>query len=367
MFPSRWPLSILCACVVALAQPTMAQNASPPADPAAQPAGAPAQPPADPAAAPPVDPNAPPVAEREPLRARVIDVTGDVEWGTLGKPGWTPVAVGDEYLEGTQLRTGIRSSVKLTIIDRGTITAVLVDSAGKIAIRELARTAEAQRTRLELGYGQIRAGVAEGATRSDFSIDTPVATLSKRGTRGIRVFFERGTERLDVSLAEEGLLELYSRITGRTITIQPGERATEAARMYLDEALFENVPIPDILGQGDIDVAFWRLRTDGLGVVNTGQGRAVLIDLTNASAKSSFARLVTRSLQPLPVPAPLPGAQPIVPLRPEGTFGTGRGDDLVDVFIGLNSPLAQRGLAQPGTYKFPRRVLEGWLREHRAR
>ena len=53
----------------------------------------------------------------------------------------------------------------------------------------------------------VRAGVAEGGLKSDFTIDSPVATLSKRGTWNFALYYERETERFEISLLDRGLVE----------------------------------------------------------------------------------------------------------------------------------------------------------------
>ena len=53
--------------------------------------------------------------------------------------------------------------------------------------REFEITADAKVLRMGLGHGAVRGGVAETTLRSDLSIETPTATLSKRGTIGFRI------------------------------------------------------------------------------------------------------------------------------------------------------------------------------------
>ena len=214
--------------------------------------------------------------------------------------------------------------------------------------------------RVGVGYGRIRAGVAEGGLKSDFTVDSPVATLSKRGTWGFTLFYERDTDYFDIGLTDRGLVEAINKLTRERRTVNPKELVTSAMRMWLSQAQFErNVSIVDILGQEDIDVAFNRLKQNGLGVLQPGGGEAVVLNLSNEMARGRFADLARRSLPPMLLP---PGTRR--PAQPEGYFGTGRGDQLVEVLIETNNPLAQQGFAKPGRYKFRRAVLENWVRQH---
>jgi hypothetical protein len=237
---------------------------------------------------------------------------------------------------------------------------MLIEAVGKTILSEAYKTKDTKKVRVGVGYGRIRAGVAEGGLKSDFTVDSPVATLSKRGTWGFTLFYERDTDYFDIGLTDRGLVEAINKLTRQRRAVNPKELVTSAMRMWLSQAQFErNVSIVDILGQGDIDVAFNRLQQNGLGVLQPGGGEAVVLNLSNEMARGRFADLARHYLPALPPPG---GAQR--PARPEGYFGTGRGDQLIEVLIEANNPLAQQGFAQPGRYKFRRAVLENWVRQH---
>jgi hypothetical protein len=302
-------------------------------------------------------------AETQPLTARVIEIHGDVQHATLDSSNWQPCKLDDEYPQETKIRTGLRSSIKLQIGRERPYTALLIESVGLTYISEAYKTTDSKRVRIGVGYGKIRAGVAEGGLKSDFTVDSPVATLSKRGTWNFGLSYERGTDRFQVFLLDQGLVDALNKLTGYRRALERGELVTQAMRRWLDQAqILRNVPVPDILGQGDIEVAFNRIGQAGLGVTGPGQGRAVLINLSNSSASEEFARLIRRRLQPLPGLPPLPGGLPRA--RPEGFFGTGRGDQLIDIMIDTGSSLSQNGFAKPGTYNFRRSALETWLQSH---
>ncbi len=298
-------------------------------------------------------------AERTPITARVLEVRGDAKHAPLGSKDWQPCQVDDEYPEETVLLTGVRSSVKLQIGTDDTYTALVIEPASKTLLSEAYTTEDTKRVNIGVGYGRIRAGVVEGGLKSDFTVESPVATLSKRGTWNFGLYYERGTDRFEIFLLDRGLIDAFSRVTGQRRRVLPGQLVNQIMRRWLDEAKFHHtVPISDILGQGDMEVAFNRMQQDGLRVLNPDGGQTVLIDLSSAASRAAFARLARENL-PTHTPQIRPGRQ----VRAEGFFGTGRGEQLIPLIIGSDSTLAKNRLAQPGTYTFRRSALESWLRQ----
>ncbi len=156
-------------------------------------------------------PAAAPVAA-EKLSYEVYEVQGSVSVGATGvdpklKDGWREVKVGERLNAGLQIRTGLRSKVKLIARPAEPPTVILVLPGTLINIRELAflknsKGENTQHARVEMAYGEVRAGVAESETRSDMEIISPAATLSKRGTD---IFsFEYSNGRFMMSLSEQG-------------------------------------------------------------------------------------------------------------------------------------------------------------------
>ena len=84
-----------------------------------------------------------------------------------------------------------------------------------------------------MGYGRIRAGVAEGGLKSDFTVDSPIATLSKRGTWGFTLFYERDTDYFDIGLTDRGLVEAINKLTNERRMLNPKELVTSAMRAWL--------------------------------------------------------------------------------------------------------------------------------------
>lgn len=298
-------------------------------------------------------------ADGKPILARVLEVIGDVKYASIDSADWKPCKVDDAYPPETKLLTGICSSVKLQIGEEEPYTVMAVDSVGLTVISEATVTQDTKRVRVGVGYGRVKAGVAEGGLKSDFTVDSPVATLSKRGTWGFSLFYERGTDAFEIALADRGLVDALNKITAQQRTVNPGQYVTQAMRMWIDQVQFHNVAVPDILGQGEIEFAFNKIYSDGLGVTSPGRGRGLIINLSNETARNDFANLLTRNMIVPPLPPITVPQGPTV--RPEGFFGTGRGDDLIPVLIDATSPLAQKGVAQPGRYVFRRSALENWL------
>ena len=353
MHVTRWTVfAIITICMLGVGvapaqdQPTAAEPAAQPQEPATA-----AQQGDQPAAS----------EEKQPILAKVIEVHGDVKYAPLDSQEYKVCQLGEEYPEKTKIITGVRSSVKLQIGDEEPYTCMLIDAVGKTVLSEAYKTADTKKVRVGVGYGRIRAGVAEGGLKSDFTVDSPVATLSKRGTWGFTLFYERDTDFFEIGLTDRGLIEVINKMTQERRVLNPKELITSAMRAWLDQIQFDRtVAIPDIFGQGDIGVVFNRLEQSGLGVLAPGGGQRVMLDLSTPQARASFADTLRTLLPPGAIPPP----QINTGLRAEGFFGTGRGDDLIEVMIENNNSLAQKGFARPGLYKFRREAVQSWMQKY---
>jgi hypothetical protein len=216
--------------------------------------------------------------------------------------------------------TGARSSVKFQIGQEEPYTALVIESNALTILGEAYKTQERKRTRIGVGRGRIRAGVAEGGLRSDFTVDTPVATLSKRGTWNFGIYFEPGTDRFEVFLLDRGLAEVLNELTQERRSVQPGQLMTQAMRRWYEQSqIVRNVPTADLFGQDSELLAFDTAKNDGLGVLEPGGGRSVAASFANSQAAAA-----TRPNFPRVSPPDLTPPRGI-PVRPEGFFGTGRG------------------------------------------
>jgi hypothetical protein len=216
----------------------------------------------------------------EKLTAECLKVKGMVQWAPIGckstdAEAWKPVKLGGTYSDGIQIRTGLRSSV---IFKFGDDTVAQVDRMTLAALSEFYRSGQRKRTLIDLDYGTVRAGVAEtGALRSDFQINSPSATLSKRGTWGFEMWVERGTGRFSARLADRGLVEILQKSTGRRQQIRPQQWVNQAMMNWVETAKFERkVFVPDEISQtAEEVVAYVRTSTGrtGLAPANGGAGQ----------------------------------------------------------------------------------------------
>jgi hypothetical protein len=211
----------------------------------------------------------------EQLTAHVASVAGNVFWAPAGTSptdakAWTSVKVGDEYAAGTQIKTSLRSSVVLTF---GDDTVVKVERMTLASIDQFYQSATTKTTRLGLGYGAVRAGVAEGKLRSDLTIDSPVATLSKRGTQGIYFYQEPRSGRYRVSLARAGELEVLKQISRQRRTVRKGEAATNQMLGFIAQARLDrnfNFFGAKLVGA---ELQFHLRYANGLSVLEPGAGQ----------------------------------------------------------------------------------------------
>ncbi|MFH0980098.1 MAG: hypothetical protein V2A79_00980 [Planctomycetota bacterium] len=218
-----------CGAVYGSVQPADPPVASAP--PAMKPVGATDQPATQP-------------AEGQDLSAEVIEVRGVVERSTVAAGSadpaavkWAPVQQGEKLGGGTQIRTGLRAHVILRFGDN---TVVMIKRSTLAGIEQFYREANTETIRLGLGYGAVRGGTSEGPVRSDFVVDSTVATLAKRGTEGWEFWVEPYTGRFRVSLAESGLVEALEKLTDQRRLVRPHEYADHSniGAMWVKQDIF---------------------------------------------------------------------------------------------------------------------------------
>src|SRR5262245_50740826 len=112
-------------------------------------------------------PTTAPAAGKTAIKFKVIEVKGEPHWGPLDAKELQIVKVGDEYPEQTKIITGLRESVKLQVGEEEPYTCMAIESAGKVILSEASKTADTKRVRVGVGYGRVKAGVAEGGLKSD--------------------------------------------------------------------------------------------------------------------------------------------------------------------------------------------------------
>lgn len=278
----------------------------------------------------PAKPATPPPAEKAPLPATVIAVEGTVDWALAGVPatakdGWTPVKLDDQLKPGTQVRTGLRSLVNLKF---GETTVVSLRSATYASLDQLFRSADVESVRIGLAYGTVRGGSSEGTIRSDVIVDSPVATLAKRGTEGWQLDVEAATGRFKVSLSEYGLVEAIQKLgdqSTKSKSVRPGEYATDAnlSNLWLAQDIFDrNITFYSPGGTTTADAKFTLTNSRGMGVVAPGGG-SELWDYSDRLSADWVLDQIARQFPPGSNPPNIAVGQRGPVERPEGNFGTG--------------------------------------------
>ena len=216
-------------------------------------------------------------ATAEDLLAEVIEVRGRVERSAVGAAEaapatakWTPVVHGEKLGGGVRIRTGLRAHL---ILRFGDASVVMISRATLASIDQFYREANTESVRLGLGYGAIRGGTSAGPVRSDFTVESTVATLAKRGTEGWEFWVEPYTGRFRVSLAESGLAEALEKLTGRRRLVRPGEYAdhTNIGVMWIKQDVFDRtVHFYRSESLSPADLAANLRQSHGLGVAGPG-------------------------------------------------------------------------------------------------
>lgn len=118
------------------------------------------------------------IATAAPLEAKIASVTGKVEL----KQGesWKQLKAGDTLKKGDVISTGFKSSATITINS----STVEIGALTRITLDELATSASRDSTKIHLESGTVQADVKHpNSKKVDFSVSTPVATASVRGTK----------------------------------------------------------------------------------------------------------------------------------------------------------------------------------------
>jgi hypothetical protein len=125
--------------------------------------------------------SSPTTAPADSKSATVASVSGRAQKLQAGQEKWQDIVAGDLLDNHTVIRTGLRSRVVLKFQDRAE---VVIEDATKVGISEFLQTGKQVRAEVGLKYGSIHVDVPKQNGPTDFSVSTPVATLSIRGTAG---------------------------------------------------------------------------------------------------------------------------------------------------------------------------------------
>jgi len=261
-----------------------------------------------------------PAEDVDAMSARIVQLAGRVQVARVDAAGeigsWEDARVGDQLPAGTRIRTRLRSQVVLMF---GDASVVLIDRATLASIDQFHRSGDTKFVRLGLGHGAIRAGVAETTLRSDMTIETPTATLSKKGTIDFGIEYEPSSGRFRIFLAREGLVEALNKLTGERRAVLPGQYVTQAMIRWITTATFDRrVALADLFGLTGSEKWFNAMNGSGRGAVepgggmqagNVGPGQGGQTSTGTGSQFTRLGRMTTIT----------PGAIE----RPEGNFGTG--------------------------------------------
>jgi hypothetical protein len=111
--------------------------------------------------------------------AVIREMTGTVETKTSGAADWTPAKAGDVVERSTMVSTGFRSTAILTV-GSSTITVLPLT---RLTLEEIIKLDESETVNLNLSSGRVRVEVKPPAgSKANFSVQTPSATASVRGT-----------------------------------------------------------------------------------------------------------------------------------------------------------------------------------------
>jgi hypothetical protein len=258
------------------------------------------------------------------LKAQVVEVSGRVDQaptgiGALDDAAWKPVQVGQDLASGTQIRTGLRSYCVLLF---GDDTVVSIRRATLASIDQFHQTATTKTVRLGLGYGAVRGGTTEGTLRSEVVVDSPVATLAKRGTEGWEMEVEPYTGRFRISLARSGLIEALQKLTGQRRLVRAGQYADHLniARAWIQQATFDRavrLVSADSITPADLD--FSTRVTTGSATVAPGGGA----QLPGLAGRRTAPIRFDQGIRAENLPDLIRRIRSLLPIntRPEGNFG----------------------------------------------
>jgi len=113
------------------------------------------------------------------LTGVIRELTGEVELKPAGATAFTPARVGSEVAQNTVVSTGFKGTA-IIAIGSSTIT---VKPLTRLTLSEIQESANAENVNLNLQAGRVRVDVKppEG-TRANFTVQSPSATASVRGT-----------------------------------------------------------------------------------------------------------------------------------------------------------------------------------------
>jgi len=112
-------------------------------------------------------------------QALIWEMTGTVELKASGSGSWIPARAGDRIERSTVISTGFKSTALLAV---GSST-IVVRPLTRLSLEELMSQSGTETINIGLSTGRVRVEVKPPAgSRADFTVQTPSATASVRGT-----------------------------------------------------------------------------------------------------------------------------------------------------------------------------------------
>jgi len=152
----------------------------------------------------------------EKPQAFIREMTGTVELKAPGSEKWVTAKQGDRIQEATIISTGFKSTAMLSI---GNST-LLVRALTRMSLEALMNQDKTDTIDIGLTTGRVRVDVKPPAgTKTDFSIKSPTATASVRGT-----VFELGTGELRVIEGKVGF-QPAGDLAQHPVMVEAGQQA----------------------------------------------------------------------------------------------------------------------------------------------
>jgi hypothetical protein len=171
--------------------------------------------------------------------AVIKDVVGTVEIKAPGESAWKTAAAGQQITNATAISTGFKSTA-LIALNNSLIT---VQPLTRLSLEELVEIQGNERVSLNLQTGRVRAAVNPPAGgKTDFTVRSPIATASVRGTSfdfdGVNLSVAEGR----VQIAGGDGTPVYV-AAGNEVATDPETGRTQTAAEAFAESLTPNVPV----------------------------------------------------------------------------------------------------------------------------
>jgi len=235
-------------------------------------------------------------AQKDALKYQVVETSGKARIGAIGldpksSAGWRELKAADVINAGTQICTGARARVKLVAVPADPPTVLMIEPFTSVQISALEFKDGAAFSRMQIGYGAVRAGVAEGSVRSNMEIASPGAVLSKQGTDIFRFHYYTPNDwGMSLSDRGRGLIQAIQNRNNRTFTggrvpgsqsrfVRPGQSVNQEMLRTIETEVFSRfVNVSDLYGLTQGDLKLLSLWGNGLTIRGLDGN---LIDLPN--------------------------------------------------------------------------------------